>query len=418
MIRYPSLYQASVRPLPQEEPTDAQIQRGTNDWASLVDALDSECPLLVAETLDTLNARPPFNAAVGLPENTDSLLPQGHLASANIPYFLSKQHATWESKLYGKVFVRQVDPSEQFHSVPAPPRAMDDMSHFERLPPNVTESINFKTLLYGEPNSIEKTDIVFGEDSEEEDDLSPYGVPGRKLRRLERDENGRLLTPAEREAALKEIMATHKTKRLNAFFTNTLISSTAAAASADFNPIILISPLASAALQISNIYAFLHDGHYVDPQKGVVDEVTGAPIRRRKEKTVTVSPGEFLDTNKFMSAFRQFDVYDDPTQLLPSQWKRVCGAIVTDEVWQFDEWYPTEPHLKQPSVLFSNIRGFLPFFEEDILPQRLREWRVQPLILTRKLTKSGAHISQAIRFWTELFSFLDTHDYFRQFTQK
>lgn len=422
MIRYPPLYQARVRADPADAPNEERASQGQRDWAALVDAIDSECPLLVADTAGAIASRPAFNASTALPQDTDTLLPQQALASSAIPYYIAQKRAQWENELYGTVFVRQVDPSEQFHSVPAPPRAMDDMSQYERLGPNEAECINFKALMYGEANRNAAVDQPVvphgGADSDEDDDLSPFGIPGRKQRRLERDVNGRLLTPSEREAALQEIMANHKTDRLNAFFTNTLISSTAVAAPANFNPIILISPLASAAIQMSNIYAFLHDGHYEDPQKGVVDEATGAPIRRRKEKTITISPGEFLDTQKFTSAFRQFDVYDDPTQLLPEQWKQVCGAIVTDEVWQFDEWYPHQPHLKQPSVLFSNIRGFLPFFEEDILPQRLREWRVQPLILTRKLTKAGVHITQAIRFWTELFSFLDTHDYFRQFKLK
>lgn len=423
MIRYPQLYQAPVRSASDSVPTPAEVAQGASDWASLVDAIDAECPLLEEDTLAVIGSRPAFDAAAPLPEDTSALLPSSRLTASGVPHFIAAKRAEWDA-LYGSAFVRQVDPSEQFHSIPVAPRLGDRITFEGSDAPKEAEGIDFKALMYGESSEgahrFDAAGMVMGDagDSDEEDDLSPFGVPGRKQRRLERDANGRLLTPAEREAALRDLIATHKTRRLNAFFTNTLISSTAVAKRPDFNPILLVSPLASAPFQLFNIYAFLHDGHYVDPQLGIVDEVTGAPIRRRKDTCVTVSPGEFLDTNRFTSAFRRFDIYDDPSQLSPEQWRHVCGAIVTDEAWQFDEWFPNAPHMTQPSTLFTHIKGFLAFFEEDILPQRLREWRVHPVILTRKMTKAGAHISQAIRFWNELFTFLDSHEYFRQYSLK
>lgn len=184
----------------------------------------------------------------------------------------------------------------------------------------------------------------------------------------------------------------------------------------DFMPIILVPSSVSSPLQLMNVRNFLERGAYVDPPTLYVDEETGtANVQDTKPDTVIVSPGSFLDSDKYRVAFTQFRVVDDPAQV--KNWDHVCGCIVDGKQWQFMGWYPSEPASAcEPSVLFSRIRGFLPYFEEDKVPAAITQWRVQPLVLTRRIVKAHQHILQASVFWEQLYTFLDAHPLFKLYT--
>ncbi|CCW61184.1 unnamed protein product [Phytomonas sp. EM1] len=180
----------------------------------------------------------------------------------------------------------------------------------------------------------------------------------------------------------------------------------------DFMPIILVPFSITSPLQLLNIKSFLEEGDYVDPPTLFVDAETGtANIQDTKPESVIVSPGPFLDKEKYTVVFSHFRVLDNPDKV--RNWEHVCACIVDGKEWQLEKYFPGEPSARQPSELFSRVRGFLPYFEEDKIPKALRQWRVQPLILSRRLLKKQQHIKQAFVFWEQLYLFLDEHPMFK-----
>jgi hypothetical protein len=185
---------------------------------------------------------------------------------------------------------------------------------------------------------------------------------------------------------------------------------------ANFNPIIFVASEPSAPIQIFNVRTFLEDGKFRDPTATIVDEGSGTISRIDKPHYVIVQPGSFLPcgSGNVRTAFRKFKVVDDVSQV--DNWKNVCACFVTGKDWQFDRWFPDDPEMRNPSRLFHEVRGFLPFFEEDKVPPKIKEWHVHPVVLNRKLTRSNASTRQAQAFWEELYKFLDSHPRFRQHT--
>ncbi|ESL11496.1 hypothetical protein TRSC58_00752 [Trypanosoma rangeli SC58] len=109
-----------------------------------------------------------------------------------------------------------------------------------------------------------------------------------------------------------------------------------------------------------------------------------------------------------------FRVVDDPKQV--KNWQHVCACIVDGHEWQFRGWFPNEAVPIPVSELFQRVCGFLPYLEEEKLPTALQQWHVKPLPLTRRVVKSHAHILQASVFWEHLYTFLETHPFFKLFT--
>lgn len=184
----------------------------------------------------------------------------------------------------------------------------------------------------------------------------------------------------------------------------------------DFLPIILVPSAPSAPIQLVNATAFFQEGRYVNPHTVFMDPETGETHReeaRENTASVTVVPMSY-DKAKYRVTFHTFLVVDDPKSI--QNWDHVCACLVQDNGWQFDNWFPNEPAKRQPSVLFSEVRGFLPYFEEDKIPQKVSEWKIKPLILTRKLTKETSHVAQAFTFWEELYTFMDTNPRFSKYS--
>ncbi|CAD2212927.1 parafibromin [Angomonas deanei] len=140
------------------------------------------------------------------------------------------------------------------------------------------------------------------------------------------------------------------------------------------------------------------------------------------------------------------------------QWSHVCACMTTGKESQFASWFPEEVrrrsasqlhHQKKknkrrrgegneeegtaqwilsinrlptdkrtcrPSLLFSLIKGFLPYFEEDKVPPAVGEWRVEPLKLSRSTLRQYSHVAAASTLWEQLYTFLDHHPFFKEYT--
>ena len=182
----------------------------------------------------------------------------------------------------------------------------------------------------------------------------------------------------------------------------------------DFMPIVLVPSSPSAPLQIFNIQEFLEGGIYEDPVLSFVDMTTGEPTRRERNTSLVVCPGSFLDTHKFRVAFRRFEVVDTPSKV--QDWSMVCAAFVTGHEWELEGWFPHGAmEVRKPSGMFRQLKGFCAYFEEDPVPVALKQWSVLPVVLSKKRIKTKCHVSQANYFWETLYSFLDTHERFRDY---
>eukprot|EP00758_Cryptobia_borreli_P002447 Tbor_TRINITY_DN3039_c0_g1::TRINITY_DN3039_c0_g1_i1::g.17306::m.17306/K15175/CDC73; parafibromin len=349
--------------------------------------------------------------------------------------FIEENRKLFDEEYYNNLFKFEVDGRSQFYEVPAPLQTRgnrpDDpaISDILRKPDGVPEGVDFfETLMSSTTGHKEPR-------SAESERLGDYDneIPGphtKRGRRLDTSNNHRLSTNSfnssrsqreKLEENVKQHLALNKTSQLNMMFAQRALELSTTpdmAKVASFHPIILISRLPSAHLQIVNAAKFLHSGIYVPPQSMSIDMVSGSTSRNARPICVTVSPSSaFLKHDRFRSAFRKFDIYDDPMHLSIQDWGRVCCAICTEESWQFSEYFPMNPTLATPSKLFSHICGFLPFFEEDVLPTRLKEWRVKPIQLTRRNLKEGNHIAQANFFWEHLYKYLDCDAKFRDYTK-
>uniref|UniRef100_A0A7S1PYU1 Cell division control protein 73 C-terminal domain-containing protein n=1 Tax=Neobodo designis TaxID=312471 RepID=A0A7S1PYU1_NEODS len=180
-----------------------------------------------------------------------------------------------------------------------------------------------------------------------------------------------------------------------------------------FDPIILVSDAATAVVQKCNVQRFLEEGEFrpVEVLRAAGDELATSLVQSR-EAEVYVTPRHFTGLQHIRVTFRRFRVVNDPK--LVSNWDHVCACFVTGHEWQFDGWY----HKKHvdPAVLFANVRGYYPFFEESKLPPIIKQWRVQPLLLTHKETKQHSSVRVAAQFWEDLYTFLDSHPYFRRYS--
>ena len=398
---------------------------GKSTWFALVDEIGSTGLIPNAGEDDSLiQSRPAFDPSV-LKDGGDvasvlSSETRTSLSSTHVAEYLKDQATEW-NQLYRKQFNLDVDGNEQFHETPMPVRPSGDQNRLDRLlqmGAGDVEGVDFYDMLF-------RGRLKDGAESSESDNEE---TETNKRRRVE----GMTVPRREQQGVdLHNMMLSNGTRQLNSMFTTALPGPISKDATPwkkpDFQPIILISPLTNAPLQVYNVGTFLHNGRYEDPQRKWLNK-DGTVNRVATPQGITIAPNSFLNSTKYRSSFRKFLVYDDVTKLTPEQWPHVCAAIVSDELWQFDGWFPPgsvdratgfqgeKDKLTQPSVLFDNICGFLPYFEEDVQSQRLKEWRVKPVVLTRRAMKGGgAHIRQASEFWEHLYNFLDTHPRFRHY---
>lgn len=184
---------------------------------------------------------------------------------------------------------------------------------------------------------------------------------------------------------------------------------------ADFIPIVMIPSTPLSILQIWNIQDFVERGKFVEAPKKFVREEDGSTVRRDAEECVIASPGNLIDETEYRVQFRSFKFVEDPKHV--DNWDHVCACIVTGNNWQFEGWFNGDKAKVDPSVLFSEVRGFLPFFEEDKPVPQKDQWRVVPIQMTRKMTNSSTqHLRGAAIFWEEVYKFLDSHPRFRTYT--
>jgi hypothetical protein len=184
----------------------------------------------------------------------------------------------------------------------------------------------------------------------------------------------------------------------------------------DFAPIIIVPEVSTAVVQKANVQRFLQHGEFrsVEALREAGDPLAQSLITAR-DTEVYVEPQMYATGLKSVRvAFRRFQIVDDPMKI--KNWDHVCACFVTGHEWQFQNWFPKKHAMRDPANLFDQVRGFFPYYEESKLPDTIKQWRVVPMLVTRKDTKLHSSIRVAATFWEELYAFLDAHPYFRRFT--
>ncbi|CCH40475.1 Cell division control protein [Wickerhamomyces ciferrii] len=153
------------------------------------------------------------------------------------------------------------------------------------------------------------------------------------------------------------------------------------------NPIILISPAASALLQINNIKAFFDESKFVNPMskdpndqdllnfQGDLRNITHTFPKIGKQTFLIVN-----NTDKFTKA---------------EYWDRVVAVFTTGQQWQFKTYKWTDPQ-----QLFQKIKGFFFHFNGDSIPQQVNEWNVEQIGLDK--TRRFKDIEVLNHFWDSL----------------
>lgn len=353
----------------------------------------------------------------------------------------------WEEEA-NKLFQPQLTLLESLHAMPSVP-------HFSRLAVDVSNSPLGNSVLalsstFHTTSAESKSPSSVGSSSEALESILPPEGPNylttyegstsalgdgahgdstttpsparRHRRRLEQDRatlsssSGQKKKVQEHRSPLPP-MRLGSTSRLTAGFVNPAFYA-AIHLKPNFIPIILAPSTVTAPIQLVNVKRFLEEGRYVDPSSYYIDQETGAAsIRRAKPERVIVSSALFKRNLSTKVSFREFCILDDPLQV--ENWDHVCAAIVTGKSYQFETWFPEEHRsICQPSYLFQRVAGFLPYFEEDPIPVGVQQWKVMPLLLTKRMVKEQQHIFAAARFWETLFQLLDLCPLFNKYTQE
>ena len=121
------------------------------------------------------------------------------------------------------------------------------------------------------------------------------------------------------------------------------------------DPIILLSPSASALLRLSNARSFLEDGKFIPAAAG---DSTATMLHVQR-----VIPS--IDPNRPM----RFILVEGSEQFKPEYWNRVVAVFTTGQTWQFKNY-----KWSNPNDLFKHTLGVYVGWRGDQAPDNIRNW--------------------------------------------
>ncbi|GJN69576.1 accessory factor associated with RNA polymerase II [Purpureocillium lilacinum] len=121
------------------------------------------------------------------------------------------------------------------------------------------------------------------------------------------------------------------------------------------DPIILLSPSASALLRMSNARSFLEDGKFVPP-----DAAATAASMLHVQRTM-----RGIDPNRPM----RFILVEGSEQFKPEYWNRIVAVFTTGQTWQFKNY-----KWSNPNDLFKHTLGIFVGWRGEQAPDNVRSW--------------------------------------------
>lgn len=141
------------------------------------------------------------------------------------------------------------------------------------------------------------------------------------------------------------------------------------------DPIILLSPSASALLNMTNVKPFLEEAQFVPMMKG--SGTANLQMITRNSPRL----GQF----KFVVV----DSVDRFTR--PEYWDRVVAVFVTGQAWQFKQYLWSDPN-----ILFQKVAGFCLTFAGDPVPPAVQQWNVDIVPIDRNQRFRDREVSEMI----------------------
>jgi parafibromin len=127
------------------------------------------------------------------------------------------------------------------------------------------------------------------------------------------------------------------------------------------DPIILLSPSASALINMGNVKDFLESGLF----SPTMASSGAANLLRISRISSKLGPVRFV-------------VVDSVERFKPEYWDRVVAVFVTGQSWQFKPYQWSDPN-----VLFQRVLGFALVYRGDPTPPTLTQWNVKVETLDR-----------------------------------
>ncbi|KAG7698717.1 hypothetical protein KL930_001495 [Ogataea haglerorum] len=164
-----------------------------------------------------------------------------------------------------------------------------------------------------------------------------------------------------------------------------------ASAGKNKEPIIILSPSASAILNMSNVKEFLQDGRFTNTAdaghstSNMLQIVRNSKRFDRRLKFLVVS-----NVEKFFTK--------------PEYWDRVVAVFTTGQEWQFKNY-----KYNQPSLLFQKVKGFYLYYNGDPIPDKIQQWNVQPIGIERTQRFKDRQTSEFL--WESLERFMAAKGY-------
>lgn len=129
------------------------------------------------------------------------------------------------------------------------------------------------------------------------------------------------------------------------------------------NPIMLISPSASAVLTMANVKTFLEKGHFVNALSNTTED-----------QQYLSSNDLAMVTHVFPKIGKVTFMCVDNTDKFSREehWDRTVAVFTTGQKWQFKNY-----RWPEPADLFHNVKGYYFHFEKDPIPPTCLEWNVE-----------------------------------------
>ena len=121
------------------------------------------------------------------------------------------------------------------------------------------------------------------------------------------------------------------------------------------DPIILLSPSASALVRLSNARSFLEEGKFVPPDSG--DSMANMLHLQREMRGI--------DLNRPL----RFILVEGSEQFKPEYWNRVVAVFTTGQTWQFKNY-----KWSNPNELFKHVPGVFVGWRGDQPPDNIQSW--------------------------------------------
>jgi parafibromin len=118
------------------------------------------------------------------------------------------------------------------------------------------------------------------------------------------------------------------------------------------DPIILLSPSASALLRMSNAKAFLEGGRYTPP-----DHNSTSTMLHISRTIKDIDPSRAM----------RFILVEGPEQFKPEYWNRVVAVFTTGQAWQFKNY-----RWSNPAELFKHVLGVYLGWRGEEPPEAVR----------------------------------------------